>query len=241
MKNVNDFGLADLHLHTLYSYDGTASVPAVLERAKEAGLNVIAITDHDEIRGALIAQELAPRYGLEVIPGIEITTAEGDLLALGITKRIERGLLLAKTVLEAGKQGGFCIAPHPTAEGLGMKSLSWATISAALRNPDIAQTLIGIETYNATLLDREGNHYADVLANRYHISKVGNSDAHVLEAIGLGMTEFPGSTADDLLAALKNGTTTVRKGREWNTFQILGSWFAKYAASAVNRFSMAAQ
>jgi len=234
-------GLADLHMHTIHSYDGTASVPAVLERAREVGLDVIAITDHDEIKGALIAQELASRYELEVIPGIEITTADGDLLALNVTCKIERGHSLEETVLAVKEEGGFCIAPHPTAEGLGMKSLSWQVISKAIRIPEVASTLIAIESHNATLLDREGNHYADVLANRYHISKVGNSDAHVLEAIGLGMTEFPESSADDLLAALRQGTTTIRKGEEWNSFQILGSWLAKYAASAVNRLSLAAQ
>ena len=52
-------GLADLHLHTIYSYDGSATVPAVLRRAHEIGLNVIAITDHDEIAGALEAVKLA--------------------------------------------------------------------------------------------------------------------------------------------------------------------------------------
>jgi len=68
-------GLADLHIHTIYSYDGTAPVAAVLNRAKEVGLNVIAITDHDEIKGSLKAFDLAPQFGIEVIPGIEITTA----------------------------------------------------------------------------------------------------------------------------------------------------------------------
>ena len=62
-------GLADLHMHTIYSYDGTASVPRVLARARQIGLDVIAITDHDEIAGSLKALELAPDYGLEVIPG----------------------------------------------------------------------------------------------------------------------------------------------------------------------------
>ena len=56
-------GRADLHLHTIYSYDGTTSVPAVLSRAKQLGLDVIAITDHDEIEGALKAMEIAPNYG----------------------------------------------------------------------------------------------------------------------------------------------------------------------------------
>ncbi len=234
-------GLADLHLHTIYSYDGTAPVVSVLERAKDIGLDVIAITDHDEIRGALIAAERAPKYGIEVIPGIEITTAEGDLLALNVTQKIERGLSLLKTVRAVREQHGFCIAPHPTATGMGMKSLSWHTLSEAIRIPGLTNTLVAIETYNATTLDREGNHYADLLADRYHISKVGNSDAHILDAIGLGMTEFPGSTADELKTALRKGTTTVRRGKEWGTVKILGSWFAKYSASVTHRFSAAAQ
>ena len=89
-------GLADLHLHTIYSYDGTASLSAVLSRAKQLGLDVIAITDHDEIAGALKAMEMAPNYGVEVIPGIEITTSEGDLLALFIQKKWTRVSRLLK-------------------------------------------------------------------------------------------------------------------------------------------------
>jgi predicted metal-dependent phosphoesterase TrpH len=234
-------GLADLHMHTIYSYDGTASVPAVLERAKQVGLDVIAITDHDEIRGALKALELAPTFGLEVIPGIEVTTADGDLLALNVPQKIERGLSLLDTLREVRNLGGYCIAPHPTAVGVGMKSLTWGSISNAIRKPGLREVLIGIETYNATTLDKEGNHYADILANRYKIAKTGSSDAHILDAIGLGATEFPGSNAADLLTALRDGTTIIHKGKEWNTARILGSWFAKYIASVFNRFSLAAQ
>ena len=72
-------GLADLHVHTIYSYDGTASIPAVLARARQIGLDVIAITDHDEIAGSLQALELAPAFGVEVIPGMEVTTASRTL------------------------------------------------------------------------------------------------------------------------------------------------------------------
>lgn len=92
-------GLADLHIHTIHSYDGTASVPAVLSRACQLGLDVIAITDHDEISGSLLALELAPKYGVEVIPGLEVTTAEGDLLALNVTENIGRNHPLVETVL----------------------------------------------------------------------------------------------------------------------------------------------
>ncbi len=230
-------GLADLHLHTIYSYDGTASLSAVLSRAKQLGLDIIAITDHDEIKGALKAMELASAYGVEVIPGIEITTADGDLLAFFITEKVDAGLSLIETVLRVRELGGVCIAPHPMAGGMGMKSLSARTILKALHNPDVADTLIGIEVYNATALDRISNHYARILASRLDIAHVGNSDAHVVDAIGLGATEFEGNSAADLLNALKNKTTKVRKQKEWSAFRVMGSWGLRYMESAFVRMA----
>jgi predicted metal-dependent phosphoesterase TrpH len=234
-------GLADLHVHTIYSYDGTASISAVLTRAKQVGLDVIAITDHDEIKGALKALELAPNYGVEVIPGIEITTAEGDLLALNIIEAVEPNLSLEETVLRVGALGGFCIAPHPMANVLGMKALSAYSILKALRNPAVAKILIGIETYNATSLDGISNHYAYVLAGRLKIAKTGNSDAHIVETIGFGMTEFAGHSVQDLIKALRNCHTNVHRHKEWSAFRILGSWAAHYAVSAFTRLGMVSQ
>jgi len=232
-------GLADLHIHTIYSYDGTASVPAVLTRAKQIGLDVIAITDHDEIAGSLKALELAHNYGVEVIPGIEITTAEGDLLALNVTQKIARDLSLIETVLKVGEQDGFCIAPHPMAGGFGMKSLNAYSILRALRNVEVAQILIGIETYNATAIDKMSNHYAHILASRLDLAKTASSDAHVIEAIGLGATEFEGHTAQDLINALRAGNVGQRKQKEWNSIHILGSWATQYIGSAFTRLANA--
>jgi predicted metal-dependent phosphoesterase TrpH len=230
-------GLADLHIHTIYSYDGTASVPAVLKRAKQAGLDVIAITDHDEIAGALKAMELAPTLGIEVIPGTEVTTAEGDLLALNITETIHPDLPLTETVLRVRELGGFCIAPHPMAGGLGMKSLSAYSILKALRNPHVARTLIAVETFNATTIDKMSNHYARILADRLDITQTASSDAHIVEAIGLGATEFDGHTAEDLIIALEKGDVRIRKQKEWNSVRILGSWAANYVGSAFARLA----
>jgi predicted metal-dependent phosphoesterase TrpH len=230
-------GLADLHVHTIYSYDGTASVSAVLTRARQIGLNVLAITDHDEISGSLKALELAPKYGLEVIPGIEITTAEGDLLAFNILENIPRNQSLIETVLRVRQLGGFCIAPHPMAGGVGMKSLSAYSILKALRNPDVAGTLVAIETYNATLIDKMSNYYARILAERLEIAQTASSDAHVVEAIGLGATEFEGHTAEDLIQALQKRETRQRKQKEWNAVRILGSWAANYIGSAFVRLA----
>ena len=232
-------GLADIHMHTVFSYDGTATVPAVLEQASRVGLDIIAITDHDEIRGALLAEELAPSYGLQVIPGIEITTAEGDLLALSVCKLIPAGLTLIETIKRVADQGGFCVAPHPGAAGLGMKSLSAYSIYQALNYYETERVLIGIETYNATTLDREANTNACIWAERLGIAQTGSSDAHVLDAIGLGTTEFPGHTISDLVAALWTGETLVRRGAEWGAARVLGKWAASYLFSTPAHLNLA--
>lgn len=232
-------GLADLHMHTLFSFDGTASVPNVLKRAKEIGLNVIAITDHDEVRGALLAEQLAPQYGIHVVTGSEITTGEGDLLALGIRHKVPPGLSLVETLIRVGGQGGYCIIPHLMAGGVGMKSLSYCAVRKASRHPEAGQFILGIETINATALDRRSAGFADLLAHRTQISRVGNSDAHVLDAIGLGITEFPGETIGDLKRALEEGTTAAKKSASWSTIKIMGVWIADYLRSAPVRLKPA--
>ena len=189
--------------------------------------------------GSLRALELAPKYGLEVIPGLEVTTTEGDLLALNVTRKIERDLSLSETVLKVGELGGFCIAQHPMSDGIGMTSLSAYSILKALRDPDVARILIAIETYNATNIYRMSNHYARILAERLDIAQTASSDAHVVEAIGLGATGFLGNTASDLIKSLQTKTTTTHKQKEWNSVRILGSWAANYLGSAFSRLSMA--
>ncbi len=232
-------GLADLHTHTIYSYDGTATVPAVLKRAQQVGLDLIAITDHDEIRGAWLAEELAPQYGLQVLPGMEITTAEGNLLALSIRKPVPAGRPLIETLKRVDELGGFCIAPHPLAVGFGMQSLSAYSIRQALLKPETARILIGIETYNATNLDQESSHGAKILAEHWDLAETGSSGAHVLEAIGRGATVFPGQTISNLVAALWLGTTQVQKGPQWNTAQALELWAANYLISTPVRMKPA--
>lgn len=231
-------GLADLHIHTLHSFDGTARVADVLRRASAIGLDVIAITDHDVIEGALEALQLAPRYGIEVIPGIEITTADGDLLAFNIQRAPapKRGLI--DTLLEVGDMGGFCVAAHPMAGGWTMKSLSAYAIRQACRHERAARALLGLEAFNATTLDRDSNTWAANLATRLGLAATGSSDAHVLGAIGNGATWFPGHTAADLLVALRSAQTEVRRRAVWGPLRIAGSWLVGYTLSAPRRLAM---
>lgn len=200
-------GKADLHIHTAYSSDGTATVAATLEHVvQNTDLDVIAITDHDEIDGALEALALAPRYGIEVIPGCEVTTAEGHLLALYITERVPTQRSLIETVDYVAALGGLCIAPHPG--GRWGWSLQEDPIRQALEQPLLANTLVGLEGYNASLPDLRVNQQATAMQQRLRLASVSNSDAHLLWMIGLAATGFPGKSASDLRQALIERTTT---------------------------------
>ena len=121
-----------------------------------------------------------------------------------------------------------------------MKSLSAASIAQALQHPEAGRILIGIETYNATALDRKSNQNAlTLLSECPGIAQVGNSDAHILQAIGSGATEFPGCTAADLLEALWIGATDVRQGNQLNSARMLGTWAINYIISAPARVAIA--
>lgn len=205
-KRHHFMGKADLHTHTLYSWDGTCSVNAVLKQAAHVmHLDVLAITDHDEVRGALEAEELAPRYGIEVIPGSEISTADGHLLALFIREKFQAGLPLKETVLKVREKGGLCIVPHPEAKGA--PSVRRDAIHAALRDARVRETLLGIETFNAGLVYRSANARAAMLAEELPLARLGSSDAHLLWMIGQGFTRFPGHSSSDLVAAIRTRNT----------------------------------
>src|SRR5947209_5941286 len=108
-------GRADLHMHTTHS-DGLATPAQVVRFAEKSGLNLIAITDHDSVAGALAARELVARgnFSFEVIIGTEVTTARGvHLLALFIEEPLPVFRSLEETIERVDRLGGVCIVPHP--------------------------------------------------------------------------------------------------------------------------------
>jgi len=220
-------GLADLHMHTLYSWDGTSTVAAILKQALErTNLDVIAITDHDCLTGALEALELAPLYGIDVIPGCEISTAQGHLLAYFINQPIPSGLSLIETVLRVGELGGLCVAAHPSDKM--SNSLHPQVITDALQDADVARVLVGIEVYNVGIEHKSGNANAKTLANSLPVAQVGNSDAHMLWMVGRGSTYFHGCTANSLRYALENRTTIAIAGPSSKPASVLSHWLARY-------------
>jgi predicted metal-dependent phosphoesterase TrpH len=216
-------GYADLHIHTIHSHDGTCSVPAILKYAADyTNLNIIAITDHDTTAGVKEAMLLAPHYDLQVIPGIEVTTAEGHLLALFITQPVPTGLSLVESVRLVGEMGGLCIAPHP--DGIGSKSLSTKSIRAAMRDPEVARIMVGVEAFNGGMVFTRTHNTALRLALSVGAARVGSSDSHILHTIGEGKTYFPGSTIDDLRAALLARTTQPYHAQNLSGIKALLQW-----------------
>jgi predicted metal-dependent phosphoesterase TrpH len=206
-----ELGKADMHLHTLYS-DGTASIGDVLDHVeRQTDLDLIAITDHERIDGALRARELhaAGDYSFCLVVGEEVTTRRGHVLALFVEERIPALRPLRETLERIHDQGGIAIAAHPLAPltpSLGRRSLR-ASVAAT----DPRHRLDAIELMNPSEAGRSRRLERERL-NEAHLDlpAVGNSDAHVVEGIGTGWTWFPGATADDYRAAIAAGT--VRPG-----------------------------
>ena len=103
--------ICDLHVHTNASADGHCPVEKVLERAKAAGLDAVAVTDHDTTVSALKALSLESE--VIVIPGIEVSTKDGHVLILGTTKEYEAGKPADETIAEAHADGCVTVIPHP--------------------------------------------------------------------------------------------------------------------------------
>ncbi len=218
-------GTADLHIHSTYSRDATTTVRAILKQASDVHLDVIAVTDHDEIRGALEACKLAYQYGVEVIPGAEISTKQGHLVALFIEELPPAGQSLIDTLIFIGKIGGIAIAPHPF-NGLP-HSLSMEAVVGALTNPRVKAVLKGMETHNM------GTQAFDSTAQKLSIylplAKIASSDAHVYWAIGAGRTSFDGKTAQDLRIAIENNATLPIPYEEEFSARAIFSWVRRMA------------
>jgi predicted metal-dependent phosphoesterase TrpH len=214
-------GKADLHVHTAVG-DGMASPQEVLDYV-EAGtdLDIIAITDHDDLEGAMQTREAWTRgsYRFQVVPGVEVTAIEGHILALFVEEPLP-SLKPAEEVLAAvHRQGGLAIAAHP---------LSWLTRSLGRRALErIAASdaegvyLDGLETANQSPGARVGLKKAAALnRERYHLAEVGGSDAHFLKVIGSAHTEFPGRDSEALRRSILERSCRGVSGRHPSMLEI---------------------
>jgi hypothetical protein len=200
-------GRADLHIHTVAS-DGIADVVSIVEHVAAAGrLDVIAITDHERIDAAVAGRAIAQDRGLplEVVVGEEVTTLGGHLLALFVDRRIAPYRSLARTIADVHEAGGLAIPAHPLVP-YPLCAQGWV-LRRLLDDPDPTVRPDGLETFNPTALGRPWHDRVVRFADDHGLARVGNSDAHALDAVGAGWTTFPGRTADELRAAIAARTT----------------------------------
>jgi len=196
---------ADLHLHTTYS-DGSCTPYQLVDHVvTHTDLQVIAVTDHDEIAGAYIAREYAQERSLDVIIGEEISSREGHILAYFIHERIAPGMSARDTIQAIHEQGGLAVAAHPydwMVRSLGRYGLLERAVGT---NPEWA--FDAIETLNSSLFPRYANVTAQRAARRLGLAMVGGSDSHQLGTVGYGYTLCAGGSADDVRTAIVQGQT----------------------------------
>jgi predicted metal-dependent phosphoesterase TrpH len=210
-----ELGTADMHLHSLYS-DGTATVREILDHVeRHTTLDVVAITDHERLDGALRAAQIhaAGEYSFDLVVGEEITTRRGHVLALFITERVPALRPVEETLHRIHAQGGIAIAAHPMAPlplSVGRRSL------LRVRDHEHEDVYFdAMELFNPSYAGRVRQAARLRLnAAELKLPAVGNSDAHVLEAIGSGYTRFPGHTASDYRRALADDTVDAG-GEHW--------------------------
>ena len=217
---------ADLHIHTTYSFDGTASVREALESAVRAGLDVIAITDHDEVCGSLEARAISAEYGIQVIPGAEVSTNEGHLVVLFIEKNIPPGMSLIDTLIAVREMGGMAIAAHP--DHPIRNSISLQSIVKALEHPQAREALNGIEVYNMNPTHSPFNQRSQKAAAKLPLAQIASSDAHIASMIGASVTHFEGSTVRDLRHAIQRRTTRPEQVNHENPLRVFFRWLRLY-------------
>jgi predicted metal-dependent phosphoesterase TrpH len=203
-------GQADLHMHSKYS-DGRASVEAILNYVEyNTALDIVAITDHDCLDGAWTAQEFVAQrtMRIQLIPGAEISTRDGHLLALNIERLIPAHLSMKDSIQAVHEQGGVAVVAHPLSPWCPSATLE-TLLSLAPHLPD------GLEVRNASFAGVGSNKHIQAV-NRLTLnwSELGGSDAHSLHAIASSYTLFPGATTTELLTAIRAGET-IAAGQFW--------------------------
>ncbi len=206
----------DLHMHTDHSHDCATPVEVLLATARARGLGAIAVTDHNEISGALAAREQAQKMtgamgamgkgatggrrdvtgmvsetgmgGVKVIVGEEVKTAsEGEVIGLFIEEKIPRGMSLQETVAEIRRQGGLVYVPHPFD-----RLHSVPDYEHLLK---IVADVDAIEVFNPRVAIGAFNDEAQRFAAKYRIPAGAGSDSHVAQGLGsvrIRMREFDG-------------------------------------------------
>jgi predicted metal-dependent phosphoesterase TrpH len=195
-------GRADLQIHTAYG-DAMEGAEVIFDQIEALGtLNVVAVTDHDDIEGALLAREVHARgsYSFEFVPGIEVTTRQGHLLGLWVDEPLRSFRSLEETVASIHRQGGLAVLPHPFS--MLTRSIGRRRLERTLAIEDTSVHPDGIELANPTMFGWDTHRAQRLNEERYGLAVTGGSDAHFTELVGSAYTTFAGRTSEELRLAI---------------------------------------
>lgn len=191
-----DYIHVDLHMHTNHSPDCATPVDLLLETAKSVGLGAIAVTDHNEVSGALEARERA--NGIKVIVAEEVKTADqGEVIGLFIEEKIPRGMTLQETIAEIRRQGGLVYVPHPFDRMHAVPDYEHLL--------QVVEDIDAIEVFNPRVAFSAFNEEAARFAAKYRIVAGAGSDSHVAQGLGsvkIRMRDFDGP--EEFLESLRD-------------------------------------
>ena len=183
---------ADLHVHTIYSHDSLITLRDLVFYAKKRGLTAVAITDHDTVEGAL---KIAKETDLLIIPGIEVSSCNGHIVALNVQESVPKGLSVEETIDRIHRAGGLAIACHP-----------FAFFKGSL-GKHASSKFDAVETINASASPfKRSVQKAEEVAERFGLPRVAGTDAHYAPAIGYAYTLVNAeSSVDAVVKAIANG------------------------------------
>jgi predicted metal-dependent phosphoesterase TrpH len=194
----------DLHLHTHYSADACGSPEAMVAAARRRGLSGIALTDHNTCdavdyltRKGMIRADGQPVDGFLIVPGVEVSTADGHLLCLGTTLPFMKGKPAIEVVAAIRERGGVAVAPHP-----------YDRFRAGIREEVLNELdLAALETFNAAVSLKKFNEHAAAYATKRGLAATAGSDAHHASAAGISHTSYdlPELSLTALLRAIPQG------------------------------------
>lgn len=203
----------DLHTHSAASPDGRMNLDELVSAARAAGLNGIAVTDHD------VTLTDAPSYdGFLLIPGCEFSTEFGHLLGLFLRQPIEK-LSFARTIHAIHEQGGLAVLAHPFEHSRDESRIA-----------SLAPLLDGVEVWNgrAERKIRDANALAQAFAEEHGLRRFAGSDAHLPEEVGNGTVtvDAPALTAEAVKAALMNRPVEI-SGKRGRALSVARSQYTK--------------
>lgn len=212
----------DFHVHSFASPDSLTRPEEVLAAMDRRGLDLVAITDHNTIEGALALKELAPH---RVIVGEEVRTTQGELLAYFIHEAIPPDLPPEEAIARIRAQGGVVAVSHPL-DRLRREAMGFRYVVRLIDKID------ALEVYNARCLWGGDNQRAEKMARAHGLLALAGSDAHTAGEIGAAWVELPAFTdAQGLLAALREGQIRGRLLPPWvHFFSAYAKWVSRRAA-----------